>query len=171
MILSLLFIQTDNVLLAQDKHELYINLYSINLKNQPLLREIIKEVVTDEDAYSDKVTFYTLDLSDNKDGILLHFVAHTKKKLFYYNGYTGYVMADTVPIIFDNKSSLRLHFIPNHFRNFLLSSPDTPPTVYDPDEWYYLIVKNNYAKYVFGEGWVWKKPVITTKKFTDPWTR
>lgn len=44
---------------------------------------------------------------------------------------------------------------PNASMDFKVERP--LPSPYDPDTWEYLIHDGNYARHVFGIGWVWNK--------------
>lgn len=135
----------------------------VDLSKDPILMSILHEAMGENGRMkyspSEKVNYYSLYLKDEKDVIRCYVTAHTKKRLSNYDGWTGYTMVGSMPVIITNESKYRLTLHPETTRQFPMDPPSTPPYIYDPAEWFFLIKDDTYAMLIFGVGWIWDKPL------------
>ena len=135
----------------------------VDINNDPILTSILHEAMGENSRIKypspEKVNYYSLYLREEKDIIHCYVTAHVKKKLENYDGYTGYTMVNAMPVIITNESKYRLILKPKITRQFPMDPPSTPPYIYDPAECFFLIEDDNYARLVFGVGWIWDKPL------------
>ncbi len=129
----------------------------------PILTEAMYENSHSPYSSNDKVNYFSLHLNEEKGIIRCYVTAHTKKKLSNFNGYTGYTMIGSMPVIITNDSKYHLELRPNNTKRFPTDPPDYPPYPYDPMEWFYIIQDDDYARFLWGVGWLWNKPVDVSK--------
>ncbi len=135
----------------------------VDISKDPILTSILHEAMWENSrigySSSEKVNYYSIYLKEENDMIRCYVTAHTKKRLGNYDGYTGYTMVNSMPVIITNESRYRLNLQQKTTRRFPMDPPSTPPFIYDPAEWFYIIDDDNYARLVFGVGWIWNKPL------------
>ena len=144
-----------------------ILLRQVEIPENSQILKILNETLSENKSNNHKIKYFTLDISNDKDVIDITIVAHTKEKLFHWNGYTGYLVLDSIPIIITNESNLKIKLSNLQNRYFPMDSPDDPPYFYDPQEWFFLIKNNDVARYVYSIGWIWDKPNKKGEKQTD----
>lgn len=135
----------------------------VDISKDPILTSILHEAMGENSrigySSSEKVNYYSIYLREENDLIRCHVTAHTKKNLANYDGYTGYTMVNSMPVIITNNSKYRLSLQSKTTGRLPMDPPSTPPFIYDPNEWFYIIKDDNYARLVFGVGWIWNKPL------------
>lgn len=143
-----------------------ILLQKIELSKKSQIFKIITEVISEERQNSRQINFFTLDLKDDMDEIDVDIIGHTKEKLSNWDGYTGYAIVDSIPIIVTNKSKQKISFSKGQNKYFPMDSPYSPPYVYDPPVWSFRIKNEYIARYVPSIGWIWDNPSHDRSKHT-----
>lgn len=135
-----------------------LSLDEVNLSHHPQIFYIIEGVVKEaQSSTSDKIHFLTVRLMNDSCGTIMKIVAHTRNNLSWYDGYTGYTIVDKMPVIIVNKSNIKLSNIPYHKGIFPMANHFSPPFVYDPNTWLFILRNNNHARYYEDRGWIWFK--------------
>lgn len=130
----------------------------IDLSNYPHMKLLISRIVKEVKGVTNNgVQYLTIDLKNDTCGIRMEIVAHTRKRIFWYDKYSGYALIEGKPVIFENQSNIELKVIPNSNEIFPMASRFDPPILYDPDEWLFILQENRYARYYEGRGWIWFK--------------
>ncbi len=147
---------------AEDSTELKY----VDISNDPILTAILTEAI-DENRhihYSSKenVNYFSLYIKEENGAIRCYVTAHTKKKLGNSNSRSGYTMIGSMPVIITNNSNYPLDISPNATKRFPMDPPNYPPYIYDPEEWWYVIKDKDFARFVWGVGWLWNKPLGTS---------
>ena len=138
-----------------DKEET-ITLHEVNVISQPHINSIIKRIVGEtRKNTTDSVYYLTARLENDSCGIRMKIVAHVKKNLSWFKGYSGYTKIDDLPIVFVNNSQIELEYIPGRLGIFPMASRHDPPIIYDPDVGLFILKDNGYYRYFEGRGWVW----------------
>lgn len=152
---------------AEDRDSILLRRIEL-FKNSSIFK-IINEVVSEEKQKNYKITFFSLNIKEGQDidENYIRIVAHTKNRLSNWDGYSGYDIIDSIPVIVINNSNMKIRFSNSQNRYFPMDSPDDPPYIYDPQEWFFLIKNNDVARYVYSIGWIWDKPNQKGKKQTD----
>ena len=128
----------------------------IDLSNQPHLNKLISRTVKESKGLTNnRVSYLSVDLSNDTCGIRMKIVAHVRKSLFWYDKYGGYAIVEGMPVIFENRSNMHLRENQNSKGVFPMACRNEPPIIYDPDEWLFILQENRYARYYEGRGWVW----------------
>ncbi|MDE6695406.1 MAG: hypothetical protein K2K25_00840 [Muribaculaceae bacterium] len=143
-----------------------ILLRKIELSKNSQIFKILNEVISEERQNSRHINFFTLDLKDDMDEIDVDIVGHTKENLSYWDGYTGYVIVDSIPIIVTNNSKQKIRFSKGQNKHFPMDSPYSPLYVYDPPVWSFRIKNEDIARYVPSIGWIWNNPSHDRSKHT-----
>ena len=139
---------------SETEESLVLN--EVDLSNHPQIYDIMKRIVNEgRRINTDKVSFMTVDLENDSCGIRMRIVAQVHKRLFWHDGYSGYTIIDDMPIIFENNSRIKLDEIPDSKGVFPMEQRFSPPFVYDPDIWLFLLKSNGYARYYHDRGWIW----------------
>lgn len=133
-----------------------IQLRQIELPKDSPIFKIIKKAMS-EVQYKKDLNFFTLDIKDGPemDEVEIFIVAHPKKELFNWNGYSGYLCVGSIPFIITNESKLKLSFSDTQTKYFPMDLPNTPPYVYDPEVWEFRLKNEDISRYVPAIGWIW----------------
>lgn len=135
-----------------------LHIPEVNLENHPKIYSILKEIVNKAKASTDEhVHYISVFFKNDTCGIRMNIVAQTKSSLFWYDGYTGYTCINDMPVIFTNHSNIELALKPEKQGVFPMADRYTPPIVYDPDEWWFILKDNGFYRYYDGRGWIWNK--------------
>lgn len=138
-----------------DKEE-SITLHEVSVINHPHIYSILKRTVSEARGYTtDRVSYLTVDLENDSCGIRMKIVAHVKKNLSWFDGYSGYTEIRDLPVVFVNNSRMELEEIPDRIGVFPMAGRYDPPILYDHDEWLFILKDNGYSRYYEGRGWVW----------------
>lgn len=156
-LLSILLLSLSSFYLhrATDKEEV-LTLKEVSLINNPHIYSILKRIVGESRrSTSDKVYYLTVDLRNDSCGIRMEIVAHVKKNLSWYDGYSGYTEIQGLPVVFENNSQVELEEIPDRQGIFPMAGRYEPPIIYDPDVWLFILKENGYERYYDNRGWLW----------------
>ncbi len=135
----------------------------VDISNDPILTAILTEAINENRYihYSSKenVNYFSLYMKEENGAIGCNVTAHTKKKLGNSNSRSGYTMIGSMPVIITNSSKYPLDISSNTTKRFPMDPPNYPPYIYDPQEWFYIIKDEDYARLVYSIGWLWNKPL------------
>lgn len=122
----------------------------IDLSDKPILSKVLYSTLGKNNINESKSGgHYSVHIKNYGNGFLVNIVYHTSNLLFFRkNGCDGYILSDhNIPVFFDVEGSYKLKSAkPKTFKSFEMRGENYPPSVYDPDNWWFFISSKGYEE-------------------------
>ncbi|MCM1489808.1 MAG: hypothetical protein NC095_03140 [Muribaculum sp.] len=134
-----------------------IELPRIPLKQDSIINAILSDIFSDvSEKGVDKSNFYTFDMTTADGNHEIRIKQESLKQLPTGEGCVGYDIFNGKTIFIFSDGHYQLPK-PENSATIVFKIQKPLPAPYDPQEWHFIIKDGNYARYIYGFGWIWNK--------------